>query len=76
MITIQLHPTPRIENLNGIPFRVWSGQSSNGAEVEMLGLFRIRDPIKRGEFEAAVCAVRVDDPKPVQLLGEHGLIRP
>ncbi len=76
MIAIQLMPTSRIEKLNGIPFRVYAGRTNTGVELEMLGLFRVADPFKRAEFERAVCAVKVDDPKPVQLLTAEGLVKP
>lgn len=76
MLKIELTPTKRIETIGTIKYRVYVGRTNTGVDVEMLGLFRISDPIKREEFERAVCAVDASDPPPVRLLSEHGLIRP
>lgn len=76
MLAIRLTPTPRIEAVNGTHFRVYTGRTDSGIELEMLGLFRITDPEKRAEFQRSVCAVRAGDPPPVPLLGEHGLVAP
>lgn len=76
MLRIELTPTKRFEILNGIQYRVYTGRTDTGVTLEMLGLFRITDPLKREEFERAVCAVGLDDPAPVQLLSEYGLVRP
>lgn len=76
MLLIELQPTKRIEELFGIKYRVYIGRTNTGIALEMLGLFRVSDPLKREEFERAVCAVKPSDPAPVRLLSEHGLIRP
>jgi hypothetical protein len=76
MLKIELEPTKRIETLNGIDFRVYVGRTNTGVTLEMLGLFRVSDPLKREEFERAVCAVRADTPPPITLLSEYGLVRP
>lgn len=76
MLRIELTPTKRFEILNGIQYRVYTGRTDTGVTLEMLGLFRIADPLKREEFERAVCAVGLDDTAPVQLLSEYGLVRP
>lgn len=76
MLKIELEPTKRIEKLHGIDFRVYEGRTNTGVVLEMLGLFRVSDPLKREEFERAVCAVKADDPPKVHLLSEHGLVRP
>lgn len=76
MLKIELEPTKRIEVVNGLHYRIYTGRTNTGAQIEMLGLFRINDPLKREEFERAVCAVRMDEPAPVRLLSEHGLVRP
>lgn len=75
MLKIELEPTKRIEVVNGLHYRVYKGRTNTGVMLEMLGLFRISDPLKREEFERAVCAVRVEEPPPVRLLSEHGLVR-
>lgn len=76
MLKIELVPTTRFEIIHGISFRVYTGRTDTGVTLEMLGLFRVDDPLKREEFERAVCAVKPSDPKPVQLLSEYGLVRP
>lgn len=75
-ILIEIAPTGRIEKLNGIPYRVYTGRTNTGVALEMLGLFRIADPIKRAEFENAVCSVKIDGSAAVQLLTETGLVKP
>lgn len=76
MLQIILEPTKRKERVNGVEYRVYRGRTNSGVTLEMLGLFRIADAEKRAEFERAVCSVGVDDPTPVTLLSEHGLVRP
>lgn len=76
MLKIELEPTKRIETLNGIQYRVYTGRTNTGVTLEMLGLFRVAGQLKREEFERAVCAVRADEPRPVTLLSEYGLVRP
>lgn len=76
MIQIELTPTKRIETLAGIPYRVYVGRTNTGVQLEMLGLFRVSDPLRRQEFERAVCAVGIDDPPPIVLLSEYGLVKP
>lgn len=75
-LLLELTPTRRVETLHGIKFRVYRGRTNTGVTLEMLGLFRVADPLKRQEFERAVCAVGVDDPAPVTLLSDHGLVKP
>lgn len=76
MLKIELIPTTRLEIIHGIQFRVYTGRTDTGVTLEMLGLFRVADPLKREEFQRAVCAVGLDDPAPIQLLSEYGLVRP
>lgn len=76
MITIALQPTGRVETVHGFHFRVYTGRTDSGIDLEMLGLFRVADPEKRAELQRSICAVKPDDPPPVRLLGEHGLIGP
>lgn len=76
MIRIELEPTKRIETVGGIHYRVYVGRTNTGVTLEMLGLFRISDPLKREEFQRAVCAIRAEDPPPVRLLTDHGLVAP
>jgi hypothetical protein len=72
-----MKPTRRIEEIGGIKYRVWSGQSNTGIRVDMLGLFRVHDtPDKRAEFEIAVCSVDPGDPAPIKLLSTEGLSNP
>lgn len=73
---IILEPTKRKERLSGIEYRVYRGRTNTGVALEMLGLFRVGDAEKRAEFERAVCSVGVEDPTPLTLLSEHGLVRP
>lgn len=75
-LRIELVPTKRVEKIGPISYRVYEGRTNTGVKLEMLGLFRIADPIKREEFERAVCSIRADDPPPVTLLSEYGLVRP
>jgi len=75
-VLIELEPTKRFEELHGIKWRVYRGRTNTGVTLEMLGLFRISDPIKRAEFEKAVCTVAPADPTPVTLLSEYGLVKP
>lgn len=75
-IKIMLEPSKRKERLGGIEYRVFVGRTNTGVELEMLGLFRITDPLKREEFYKAVGAIRIDDPAPVTLLSNEGLISP
>jgi hypothetical protein len=75
-ILIELEPTKRFEELNGVKLRVYVGRTNTGVPLEMLGLFRISDPLKRAEFEKAVCTVAPADPNPVTLLSDYGLVNP
>jgi hypothetical protein len=75
-ILIELTPTRRIETIGQIKYRVYTGHTNTGVQLEMLGLFRIGDPLKRAEFERAVCAVDTHDPPVVTLLSEQGLVNP
>lgn len=75
--TIILRPTRRKERLNGIEYRIYEGQTADGAvKLEMLGLFRVADKEQRIRFEMMVCAVDPNDPQPVTLLSGHGLVSP
>jgi hypothetical protein len=75
-LLIELTPTRRIETIGTIKYRVYTGRTNTGVQLEMLGLFRVSDPFKREEFERAVCAVDTHDPPVVILLSEHGLTKP
>lgn len=78
-VRIMLEPTKQKVNLGPIEYRVFKGKAKVGEkmiEIEMLGLFRINDPIGKQEFERAVCAIRIDDPPPITLLSDNGLISP
>ncbi|HSV24367.1 MAG TPA: hypothetical protein VLJ17_15230 [Xanthobacteraceae bacterium] len=74
-IKIILEPTKQKVKLGLMEYRVFKGRTSTGIEIEMLGLFRIHDPVKRAEFERAVCAIRIEDPPPITLVSDEGLIR-
>lgn len=73
---IILEATREKATLYGVEYRIYRGKTQTGIEVEMLGLFRINDPVKRAEFERAVCSVGPADPPKVTLLNDHGLVNP
>lgn len=75
-LRIWLVPTKRIEEIHGFKFRVYVGHTDEGNEIEMLGLFRLNDPVARAKFQARVCAVDKTDPDPVRLVGDGNLVAP
>ncbi len=76
MILIELTPTRRIEQIGSIKYRVYTGRTNTGIQLEMLGLFRVTDADRRAEFERTVCSVDPSDPAPIVLLSEYGLVKP
>lgn len=75
---IEIHPTRRKERLGDMEYRVFTGKTSTGLDIEMLGLFRVMTAGKQEEFYRALCAVDVGDPSPVSLIGDErslGLVR-
>lgn len=78
-VLIMLEPTKQKVNLGPIEYRVFKGKAKVGEkvmEIEMLGLFKIMDPLEKQMFESAVCAVRIEDAPPITLLSGEGLISP
>lgn len=65
---ITVVPTREKVVVNGTEFRVFRGKTNSGIDIELMGLFRITDPVKRLEFVDSVCVVGVKDPPPLPLL--------
>lgn len=59
MIEITLRPTNAFEVFRGVQFRIYQGEASNGIPCEMLGMFRVADPIQRQKLAQEIGQVEV-----------------
>lgn len=53
---IKLKPTGSFEVFRGVQYRLYVGETDRGQKLQMLGMFRIPNPMERAAFSAQLVA--------------------